>query len=101
VSLPVVNNKAEVCETIKTLANEVIESFQKTVMDQREIQHGLQERSKLLCKEYEDEESNGRRLQKAIEDTEIEQARLGEAEDFESADLLTIKAIPTIKNDWN
>ena len=90
---PVISNNAEVCDHIKILAAEVVGSFEKSASEQSKLQIQLIDKIQSLKLSLDREEINGRRLQKLVEETEAEQARFAETEDFESADALSIKVI--------
>ncbi|CAE7813699.1 unnamed protein product, partial [Symbiodinium microadriaticum] len=79
----------EVCSTIKDLANEVISSYETQARDLAAEYAYLFEEERSMNAELEKEEINGRMLQQKVEETEMEQAKLAEAEDFESADALS------------
>lgn len=86
-------NNADVCEQIKTLSAEVVCGFQKQVSEQASLQLQLVEKGRALRLSLDQEQINGRRLQKLVEETEKEQIRLAEAEEFELADALSMKVI--------
>jgi hypothetical protein len=84
-------NNSDVCEKIKVLSAEVVGGFQKYVTEEANLQLQLVEKGRSLRLALDREELNGRRLQKQVEETEKEQLRLGEAEEFELADALSVK----------
>jgi hypothetical protein len=78
-----------VCATIKDLATEVISTYEVQARELAAEYSYLCEEERGAKVDVEREEINGRMLQKKVEETEAEQARLAEAEDFESADALS------------
>jgi hypothetical protein len=84
-------NNSEVCEKIKVLSAEVVGGFQKYVSEEANLQLQLVEKGRSLRLGLDREEINGRRLQKQVDETEKEQLRLAEAEEFELADALSVK----------
>lgn len=84
-------NNADVCEKIKLLSAEVVTGFHAHVTQQAQLQLQLVQQGRALRVAMDSEEINGRRLQKLVEETEKEQLRLAEAEEFELADALSMK----------
>jgi hypothetical protein len=84
-------NNADVCEKIKLLSAEVVGGFHVHVTEQAQLQLQLVQKGRSLRVTMDSEEINGRRLQKLVEETEKEQLRLAEAEEFELADALSVK----------
>jgi hypothetical protein len=84
-------NNADVCEKIKLLSAEVVGGFHVHVTEQAQLQLQLVQQGRSLRATMDSEEINGRRLQKLVEETEKEQLRLAEAEEFELADALSVK----------
>jgi hypothetical protein len=79
----------EVCATIKELASDVIAQYEVQARDLAAEYSFLGEEARSMKLELEKEEISGRMLQQRVEDTEAQQAKLAEAEDFESADALS------------
>lgn len=79
----------EVCATIKDLASDVISQYELQARDLAAEYSYLGEEIRSMKVELEKEEIGGRMLQQRVEETEVEQAKLAEAEDFESADALS------------
>ena len=84
-------NNADVCEKIKLLSAEVVSGFHVHVTEQAQLQLQLVQQGRSLRVAMDSEEINGRRLLKLVEETEKEQLRLAEAEEFELADALSMK----------